>query len=218
MTDAMQRTRPSLLLRLRSSKDQEAWRAFVEIYTPLVFGFSRRRGLQEADSVDVAQEVMRAVARSIGQFEYRPEQGGFRAWLFRVTRNKFNNHLESRRRQPLAGGGSTLAAMIEAVPCPEVDEHWDQDYRRQLFEWAAERVRPEVEDKTWRAFWQTAVDGQPAKEVAGELGVTVGAVYIARSRVTTRLREVVTSVAEDEFELVSEPKHRVSGSSGRANS
>lgn len=206
MNETAQRTRSSLLMRIRSPDNQAAWATFVDIYTPLVFGFARRRGLQEADAADVTQEVMRAVARSIGHFEYRPEQGGFRAWLFRVTRNKFNNLLERRRRQPLVGGGSTLVAMIEAVPCPEEDEHWDQDYRRHLFEWAAERMRPEVEEKTWRAFWQTAVEGQSAKEVAGQLGLTVGAVYIARSRVTARLRELVASVADDEPALVMEDR------------
>src|SRR5687768_13184788 len=100
-------TRPTLLLRVRDADDSAAWSQFIDIYTPLIFGFCRKRGLQDADAADLAQEVMRAVSRAIGKFEYQPEQGTFRSWLFTITRNKFNNFLDRRRRQP-QGTGETV--------------------------------------------------------------------------------------------------------------
>ena len=191
-------TRSSLLLRLRSTGDRRAWQEFVEIYTPLVFGFVRKRGLQEADAADVAQEVMRAVARAMPDFDYHRDLGGFRAWLFRVTRNKFNDFLEHRRRVPSADGGSGGQRLLETLPCSPSEPDWDADYRRRLFEWATARVRGEVQDATWQAFWRTAMEDQPARLVSCQLGLSPGAVYVARCRVTARLRELVASVAGDD--------------------
>jgi RNA polymerase sigma-70 factor (ECF subfamily) len=185
-------------LRLRDARDAAAWAQFVEIYTPLVFTFCRQRGLQEADAADVAQEVMRAVARAMERFDYRPEQGTFRAWLFTVTRNKFNNFLEGRRRHPQGTGETAVQEFLEAQPCPERDESWDREYHQRLFEWACGQVRRDFEEPTWNAFWQTAVEEKSGKEVAAALGLSVGAVYIARSRVTARIREAVRQLDDEQ--------------------
>lgn len=190
-------TRPSLLLRMRNVEDAAAWEQFVEIYTPLVFGFCRNRGLQEADAADVAQDVMRAVSRSIGTFDYQPEKGTFRSWLFTVTRNKFNNFLEKRRHHPQGTGETVVLEFLDAQPCPEKDETWDVEYHRRLFEWACEQIRAEFNEKTWQAFWRASVNEESGEEVAKALGLSVGAVYIAKSRVRTRLRECVGAITGD---------------------
>lgn len=190
-------TRRSLLMRIRDAENQQAWEEFVEIYTPLIYSFSRHRGLQEADAADVAQEVMRAVARSIGAFDYQPDRGGFRSWLFTVTRNKLNNFLEKRRLEPAAVGGTTVREIIEAQPCPEHDSGWDQEYHQRLFDWACSRIRSEFNESTWQAFWRTAVTEASGEEVAQALGLSVGAVYVAKSRVRARLRECIEAVAGD---------------------
>src|SRR5215212_12089311 len=92
-------TRPSLLLRVRNPRDSRAWSSFVELYTPVVFNFCRNRGLQAADAADVAQEVMRSIAGAIGRFDYDPDKGSFRDWIFRVTRNKLTDFTRRRPRQ-----------------------------------------------------------------------------------------------------------------------
>src|SRR5712672_2262415 len=105
-------TRPSLLLRLRDLHDQEAWADFVAIYAPLVYGFARQRGLQEADACDLTQEVLRAVAASADRLEYDPERGSFRSWLYTVTRNKYQDLMRSRRRAPRGAGDSDVLAQL----------------------------------------------------------------------------------------------------------
>jgi len=190
-------TRPSLLVRLRAPDQQQAWTEFVEIYTPLVYGFCRQRGLQDADAADVTQEVMRALAGAMKDFDYQPNKGRFRAWLYTITRNKFNTFLDKRRRQPQGSGETTVQQFIEAQPCPETDVQWDRQYHQRLFEWACEQVRSEFQDKTWQAFWQTAVEGESGERVAKVLGLSVGAVYIAKSRVLARLREKVSEASDD---------------------
>jgi RNA polymerase sigma-70 factor (ECF subfamily) len=179
-------------MRIRDSQDALAWNEFVGIYGPLIYSFARRRGLQDADAADLTQEVLRAVSCSITQFQYDPDRGGFRRWLFTVTRNELADFVGRARRSPVGAGDTGMREFLERQPAV-VDEArlWDEEYRRQLLDWAAERVRNEVRESTWQAFWQTAVEGRGAEEVANRLGMSVGAVYIAKSRVIARLRDQI---------------------------
>ena len=191
-------TRPSLLLSLRDAGDDRAWKDFVEIYTPLIFGHCTRRGLQEADAADVTQEVMRAVARAIQKLDYDRSRGTFRAWLLTVTRSKLNNFFASRARHPQGTGDTAVVEFLEAQPDPEAAADWEREYRQRLFQIAAENVRPEFQAGTWSAFWRTAVEDEPVAAVAANLGMSAGAVYIARSRVLARLRTEIESLDRDD--------------------
>lgn len=190
-------TRPSLLLSLREADNDDAWRRFVELYLPLTFHYCVQRGLQEADAADVAQEVMLAVAGGIREFNYDPARGKFRGWLLQVTRNKLNRFLSRHYRDPRATGESALVRLAEETPGPEEQAVWEEEYQQRVFDWAAERVRTEVQDSTWQAFWLTAVENLSVQETAHRLGITVGTVYVARSRVLARLRETVEGVTDE---------------------
>ncbi|QEH34479.1 ECF RNA polymerase sigma factor SigE [Aquisphaera giovannonii] len=191
-------TRPSLLVRIRDPGDRRAWEQFVEIYAPLVYQTARRRGLQDCDAADLTQEVLRSVASSVGRLEYDPRKGTFRGWLYTVTRNALNSFLEARRRSPRATGDPDVQALLESQPSREdPSEEWDREYQLRILAYAAEQVRPSFEDATWQAFWRTAVDGRPSKEVASELGMSMGALYIARSRVLGRIRDHVRLLLEE---------------------
>src|SRR5262249_53973963 len=180
----------SLLIGLRDAGDRTAWGQFVEIYGPLIFAYGRRRGLQDADASDLVQEVLRAVASASGRFVYNPARGSFRGWLLTITRNELNRvRRRGGERTPGAGGPTHLALMAEQ-PDQADPALWDREHRERLFAWAADQVRDTFRASTWDAFWRTAVEDQPAEAVARDLGISVGAVYIARSRVLARLREV----------------------------
>lgn len=187
-------TQPTLLVRVRDARDGEAWGRFVDAYAPLVYGYCARRGLQPADAADVAQDVMRAVAAAIPQFEYDPAKGSFRDWLFAVTRSKLNTHLSRRGRHPRGSGETAVQELLEAQPGPAESAEWDRSWQQQAFDWAAAQVKGEFQPATWRAFWATAVEGRPAAVVAAELKLTPGAVYIARSRVLKRIRAAVEEI------------------------
>ena len=117
-------TRSSLLVRIRNLEDQRAWEEFVEIYTPLIYGYCRRHDLQEGDAADVAQESMRAVARSIGKFEYDPQRGKFRNWLLTVVQNKLRNFLAQQQQRQELAGESTLNLRQERDSAPGRNESW----------------------------------------------------------------------------------------------
>lgn len=190
MTEAPE-TRPSLIVRLRNPQDESAWSLFLAIYQPLVIRMARRWGLQEADAEEVAQQVLINVAGAIERWNPDRRLGTFRGWLFRIARNLTINMLLQAKRHPRGGGGSDVLNWIESQPAPAETVEFLFEYRRQLFHWAAEQIRQEFQPQTWQAFWQTCVEGIPIPVVAQQLGTTVGSVYVSRSRVLARLREVV---------------------------
>jgi RNA polymerase sigma-70 factor (ECF subfamily) len=194
--DESHNTRPSLLIRLRDPRDEQAWSEFVEIYGPLVHQVARRRGLQDADAQDLAQEVFRSVARAIERYNPDPALGSFRGWLFRITNNLLINLLASQRRHPRGSGDTDLQKLMEEQPdlAGEDSVFVETEYRRRLLAWAAERVRDSFSDVMWQAFWQTGVEGRPAQEVADALGMSIGTVYQYKSRVVARIRREIERV------------------------
>lgn len=192
-------TRASLLVRLRDEGDRAAWQEFVQLYGPVVYGFGRKRGLQDADAADLMQEVFRAVAGAADRLEYDPKRGTFRGWLYTVSRNKLLNFLDSRRRQTRGSGDSGTQRQLEEQSAREIDlaQAWEHEYERQLAGRAMERIKGEFQPATWQAFWRTAVEGQSAREVGSALGLSAGAVYVNKSRVLARLREEVQRLQDE---------------------
>jgi RNA polymerase sigma factor (sigma-70 family) len=190
-------TRASLLVRLKAPRDERAWIEFVEIYEPLIHRLARAKGVQEADADDLAQDVFRAVADAIEQWDLDPARGSFRAWLSRVARNMILNLMAARSRQTASfgTGGTETVKLLEAQPAGDADSGlFDIEYRRQIFASAAQRARVHFQKTTWLAFWRTAVEGRDISAVAAELGLTPGALYVARNRVMARMRQEIDQI------------------------
>ncbi len=186
-------TRASLLIRVRDPADQAAWHEFVEIYRPVILRLARKKGMQDADGEDVAQQVLVAVAKAVEQRGHDPQRAKFRTWLGRVAHNAILNAL-TRGKPDRGSGDSALLAVLnqhESPACPDSDL-LRLEYRREVFRWAARQVRQEFHEATWDAFWLTAVEGRDVEVVAEELAKNRGAVYAARSRVIRRIQEKVT--------------------------
>ncbi len=186
-------TRRSLLVRIRDRGDEPAWREFVEIYEPLVYRLARRKGFQHADAEELTQEALVAVASAIERWDPDPRLGTFRGWLFRIARNMMINFLTRSRPEDRGTGGTGFRHLLEQQPASGPDETtlFGEEYRREAFRWAAREIRDDFQSSTWNAFWWTAVDGREIKEVAEALGMSVGAVYAARSRAMVRLKRKV---------------------------
>ncbi len=199
------KTRASLILRLRDRSDLAAWQEFTEIYQPLVFRLARSKGFQHSDAMDIAQEVLLRVANAVERWQPDEQRGTFRGWLYRIARNLMIDFLERGKRHPLAAGSTGMVQLIaqQADPTSANSQTFDLEFRRQVFAWAANKVRPQFQETTWLAFWRTAVEGDAAVDVARDLNLSPGAVYVARSRVMQKLRaEVQRVIKEDQLDEV----------------
>ncbi len=194
-------TRASLLVRLKDGSNQAAWEEFVELYAPVIYGFARGRGLQDADASDMMQDVLRSVSGAMDSLDYDPVKGSFRGWLFTITRNKVFNHLSSRRGKARGTGDSDVHSQLAQHPDDRSDlaAGWERDYQRRITALAMDRLKSEFQPKTWDAFWRTAVQDESVADVGRALSMSPGAVYVAKSRVLARLKDEVQSmIAEDE--------------------
>ena len=196
-------TRLSLVVRLKDARDHAAWTEFVGIYEPLILRMLGRNGLQESDALDVSQQVLAAVAKDVERWRPDGREASFRRWLFRIAKNRVIMFLDKQRKPGVAAaltGGSNVQRALDAEPdrAESLSAVFEREYRQQLLRQAADEIRAEFRDSTWQAFWQTSIDGRTISEVTDELGMSTGAVYVARSRVVARLRIRVSEISGDE--------------------
>lgn len=192
-------TRASLLVQIRAGSNHAAWQEFVKLYGPVIYGFARKRGLQDADAADLMQDVMRSISAAIGRLEYDRQHGTFRGWLFTITRNKIFNFLSARRIRPQGTGDSATNQILNSHPDDQDGSAaWEMEYQRRLASLAMEQIKSEFQDNTWKAFWLTSVEGASAAEASKQLGLSPGAIYVAKSRVLARLKAVVETIRQQE--------------------
>jgi len=193
-------TRSSLLLRLRDPRDDAAWSEFAAVYEPLVYRLAQRRGFQDADSREIVQEVFLVVSKAIDRFD-PAATGSFRGWLSKIARNATIDRLRQTRDHDIGLGNND--SRLTKLPANDVDaeavllEEFERARREQLFRWAASEVRRRTGEVNWIAFWRTCVEGVPVEQVALELNLSSGAIYVARCRILKRIRQLVATRWEE---------------------
>ena len=153
-------------------------------------------GLQASDATEQTQEVMAAVAQAINRWTPDSDRGKFRTWLYRVSRNILADYWKQTTNDPLTGMSDELIGEVESP----IETSFDLEFERQVFYSAAQRVQPQVDPKTWQAFWQSVVEQQPVEKISKSLSMTTGSIYVARSRVMKRLQDAVRSFLKSENE------------------
>lgn len=183
----------SMLARLKA-REPQAWERLVDLYSPAVYAWCRRANLKPTDAADVLQEVFRAVAVSVGGFHPDSSSGSFYRWLKAVARSKICDHYRRQDNQPVAMGGSEARQRFEDLPAGDREDGEDRRSEIGVMHRGVTVIRAEFEDRTWQAFWLTAVEGLPAPEAAARLGLKPGAVRQAKCRVLHRLRQTLGDV------------------------
>jgi RNA polymerase sigma-70 factor, ECF subfamily len=187
----MMTTPPSLLARLRESPEREAWDRFVEMYTPLFFTWTQRLHLNPHDAADLVQDLFTVLLEQLPRFAYDQDKS-FRAWLKTVLLNRWRKHLRRRGTEGVvANPNLDEISAEEAIPELEEAEYRDYVVRRALG-----LMQAEFQEATWKACWEFVVNERPAEAVARELGISVNAVYLAKSRILRRLREELAGLLD----------------------
>jgi RNA polymerase sigma-70 factor (ECF subfamily) len=195
-------TLSSMLLGGVRELDAESWSRLVGTFGPIVYRWCRTSGITASDAPDVVQEVFASVARGIGDFQRKKEEGSFRSWLATITRNRVRDHFRrSAKRGEAEGhaiGGTDALNQLNQVGCDIGPDDLDsticpESIQSPIVRQVLAFVESEFERTTWDAFWSATVEEQPASLVATKLGISVASVYQAKSRVLRRLR---TQMAE----------------------
>src|SRR5437867_4384911 len=147
-------TSSSLINRVKAD-EAGAWDRLVTLYAPLLYHWCRRWKLQEEDLADVFQEVFKTLVVRIGAFRRERESDTFRGWLWTITRSKVLDHFRSRRP-------AEAALDLALVPAPDAErtDPEEEEALRRLFLRGLELIRNEFEERTWKAFWRSAVEGR----------------------------------------------------------
>lgn len=189
-------TNLSLIARVKDLGDGVSWAEFLGIYQPVVFRMARRRGLQDADAQDVMQQVFLSISGSIENWTADDGQPPFRAWLATIARNAITKTL-MRQPRDVAVGSTSMLDRLDQLPYSEpTAEEIQAEAKREIVRWVAAQIRSEFSEGTWDSFWQTSIEGASVANVALATGRSPGSIYVARYRVTARLKEKILEVSQ----------------------
>jgi RNA polymerase sigma-70 factor (ECF subfamily) len=194
---ALPDTSRDLLKRAKASGDDTSWRRLTELYAPLIRNWVRPYVAQPADADDVVQDVMIVLFDELPRFEHNGRPGAFRSWLRAIAVNRLRNYWYCRRG-PQGSGTLSVMEQLEQLenPASPLSRAWDDEHDRHVTDELLESIRIEFQPATWHAFLATTRDGRPAQDVAAELGLSVNAVLIAKSRVIKRLRQKASGLLD----------------------
>src|SRR5262252_9312026 len=186
----MDQTRQSLLLRAQTG-EQKAWKDLTDLYRPLIIGWLNRQGVPAGDLEDLSQEVLLSVIKHLPGFQHSGQRGAFRSWLRTIVCSRTADYWRAIGAGTQASGGSGATAALQQLADPDSDlnRQWDEEHDRYVLDCLLDLVAEEFEPATLQAFRRLALDGASGAEAAEELGLSVTAVYVAKSRVLQRLRQ-----------------------------
>jgi len=192
-------TRESLLLRAQAG-DEGAWQALTALYRPLLCGWLRAQAVPAGEVDDLVQDILLSVVQNLSNFRHSGRRGAFRSWLRAIAHSRACDFWRARGRQVLASGDSGVAETLRQLEDPDsaLNRQWDEEHDHYVLRCLLDVLALEFETSTVQAFRRVALEGASSEQAAQELGLSVGAVYIAKSRVLNRLRQHAEGLI-DEF-------------------
>jgi RNA polymerase sigma-70 factor (ECF subfamily) len=186
----MNETRQSLLIRAQGG-EADAWKDLADLYRPLILGWLGRQGVPARDLDDLCQDVLLRVVKHLPRFQHSGQRGAFRSWLRTIVCSRTADYWKTFDMGSLPSGGSSAAAALQelADPDSELNRQWDQEHDRYVIHCLIVLVEEEFEPDTLQAFRRLTLDGVSGAQAAKELGLSVAAVYVAKSRVLQRIRQ-----------------------------
>lgn len=186
----MNETRQSLLFRAQTG-ETNAWKDLTDLYRPLILGWLNRQGVPARDLEDLGQEVLLSVVKHLPGFQHSGQRGAFRCWLRTIVCSRTTDYWRAINAGAQAQGGSGAIAALQGIADPDsaMNRQWDEEHDRYVLDCLLDMVEEEFEPLTLQAFRRLALDGVSGAEAAQGLGLSVAAVYVAKSRVLQRIRQ-----------------------------
>lgn len=184
-----QSTQVSLLEGIRN-QDPQAWQRLVELWTPFVYRYCRKRGLSAQDTEDVTQTILVRVFQGLSSFRRDGRGQRLRYWIAAIMRNELAEHFRRVKRAPIASGGSDhqkwMDQQFEAEDASVDGDSWCEP--AQVLARALSSLRVTVQPNVWKAFELVEFRKLTAKEAASQLNMTEVGVRQAAFRIRQRLK------------------------------
>lgn len=191
-------TSASLLEELRTRPSEQAWQRMVQVYDSLFRGWLTAQGVHPDDSDDLVQEILLVMMRKLPEFEHQGKPGSFRAWARQVALNCVRRSWRTKKRVPVATGDSEFLSYLNQLSDAgsELTQEWDRQHDRVVVQRLLDLIRVDSDSQVWEAFSLHVVKGEPVSTVTETLGVKPGYVYVAKSRILNRLRELADGLVD----------------------
>lgn len=202
--DELLPTRQSLLSRLKDWEDQDSWKTFFDTYWRLIYQTATRAGLTDPEAQDVVQETVISVSKSMKSFEYRRENGSFKAWLLRLTQWRIHDQFRRRQKGIVSSGpagskprnkglATGTGTELDDSPIETISEaSWDEDWESNLLEAALGRIKHKVEPFQYQIFHLLVFKEWSAAKVAQTLKVSRPRIYLVKHRINNLLKKEIT--------------------------
>lgn len=193
-------TRGSLLARVKNLEDHQAWQEFCDTYRGLMMRLAFKAGLREDEAEEVVQEVFVSLARNIGEFVYDPSQCSFKHWLTQMVRWRIGDQYQKRLQAHLPmpefpdRGNESYAGLLSPATATELDEIWDDEWRKHLISRATAQLKKRLKPKHFQIFFLNVLKDIPAAEVAQRLKVTIAQVYLVKLRASRLFQSCVKTL------------------------
>ena len=203
----MTETSMTLLNRLQRADDPDSWDRLVGLYGPLLRRWLRKYDVQAADADDLVQDVLMAVSKHLTDFDHNGRPGAFRTWLRSIMVNRLRNFWRTRGRHPQTPADSDIERRLSKLddPSSEMSQLWNRQHDLHVAQQLLAMSRPNFTPETWQAFTRVAIDGERPDVVATELKISLNAVFIAKSRVLSRLRQEAAGLVEASSDFPARP-------------
>ena len=187
------------LEKIRQSSGSSGWDKVMEVYAPFIRAILARYSVKGHQADDILQNVLTVVVRRVATFD-RQRRGSFRAWLRNITVNCLRNYSRSTRKTVNRTGDSNLQKLIAELKDPHssLSRVWNEEHDRCVLAHLLNQVKAEFRPNTLEAFSRMAIEQEKVDDVAADLGMSVNAALIARSRVMKRLREFGAELLEND--------------------
>ena len=205
-------TRHRLLNRLKDWGDQTSWQDFFDTYWRLIYNVAVKAGLSDTEAQEVVQETVITVAKKIPEFKADPARGSFSAWLMHTTRWRIADQFRKRQAEAernkaadtpaLPGEDTGLTDTIDRVPDPagaRLEAVWNEEWEKNLMTAALEQVKLQVSPRQYQMFDLHVLQNLPVRDTARTLQASVASVYMAKQRVSRRLKKEITKLKQKMF-------------------
>lgn len=187
-------TSSTLIVRLQNG-ESVAWSTFMELYSPLIRYWCRKRKkeLARTERQDILQEVLQKVSKSIGQFRRVSQGRFFRAWLRKITERQIFDYLEEKEKkkhinQLYSDTGHIKHPVISHETESEISVDEDSE-RLILLKQIKKSIEKEFSKKSWDIFNLLIASDKNSFEIAGMMDMNPAAVRKIKSRILKRIRD-----------------------------